>query len=199
MKNPKIYIVILISIVSLLYSCNEGHITGKYFLTDEMKSQIPYHGGETLFFTRNNVDTIMIVAMDRVNKVYEILDGINTNNYSIWEEESIYMNIDTIPNDTNSISLKMMTDFSGRNTFLEIVVYRGTITNRFSYTLPLSKEYTPYIDSIYIMNSWIKDVFVHETALENTMYYSTQYGIVKIDFSDGSFWELESIEWAERE
>jgi hypothetical protein len=109
------------------------------------------------------------------------------------------MNIDTIPNDTNSISLKMMTDFSGRNTFLEIVVYRGTITNRFSYTLPLSKEYTHYIDSIYIMNSWIKDVFVHETALENTMYYSTQYGIVKIDFSDGSFWELESIEWAERE
>ncbi|MCF8348069.1 MAG: hypothetical protein K9G61_04585 [Bacteroidales bacterium] len=199
MKSFKVGVVLLVSIVSLLYSCNEGHITGKYFLTDEMKSQIPYHGGETLFFTRNNVDTIMIVAMDRVNKVYEILDGINTNNYSIWEEESIYLNIDTIPNDTNSISLKMMTDFSGRNTFLEIVVYRGTLTNRFSYTLPLSKEYTPYIDSIYIMNRWIKDVFVHETALENTMYYSTQYGIVKIDFSDGSFWELERIEWAERE
>jgi len=31
------------------------------------------------------------------------------------------------------------------------------------------------------------------------IYYSTEFGILKVDFSDGSFWELESIEWAERE
>jgi len=49
------------------------------------------------------------------------------------------------------------------------------------------------------MNTWIKDVFVCEKEKIDSkayrLYYSTEFGIVKIDFSDDSYWELEKIEW----
>ena len=49
------------------------------------------------------------------------------------------------------------------------------------------------------MNQWHYNVFVFEREnLDTTnlkVLYSTQFGMLKIEFRDGTNWELEKIEW----
>ncbi len=200
MKNLKFTFILLFSILSLCYSCEKDHLTGKFLLTDEMKAQNPYQGGETLFFLKNNEDTIVVFAKDRVNKVHEVLEGINTKNYFLLEEENIFLDIDTILHDTSYFHLKMMPDRKGKTTF-SIDLFQGNLRTDFSFKLLLSTTTTPCIDSLFVMNRWVKDVFTQEHEILDSraykLYYSTEFGIVRLDFGDGSYWELEKIDWAD--
>ena len=200
MKHLKFVLFITLGILCLCFSYEKDHLTGKFLLTEEMKAQNPYQGGETLFFHKNNEDTIVVFAKDRVNKVHEVLEGINTKNYFLLEEENIFLDIDTILHDTSYFHLKMMPDRKGKTEFT-IDFIQGTVGRGFYYNLPLSTAATPYIDSLFVMNRWVRDVFTQEHEILDSraykLYYSTEFGILKIDFSDGSYWELEKIEWAE--
>ncbi len=67
-----------------------------------------------------------------------------------------------------------------------------------NFDMPISKENTQTVDSIFIMGQWQYDVFVYIREKDDgtdKIYYSTDFGVLKIDFSDGSWWELEKIEW----
>ncbi|PLW93834.1 MAG: hypothetical protein C0591_13835, partial [Marinilabiliales bacterium] len=61
-----------------------------------------------------------------------------------------------------------------------------------------------YYDSIDINNKMYYDIFSDTLKHEGIIpidpnpvrcYYSTEYGVIKIDFSDSTSWELEHIEW----
>ena len=124
-----------------------------------------------------------------------MLLGINTKDYYLVETDKASIDLE------NSIEyvtfyLEMGGQLtSSRNYIIEL--YNGASGAGFSFDLPLSKESTPYVDSLYVLNRWIMDVFINEATSANKLYYSTEFGIVKIDFSDGSYWELEKIEWAD--
>jgi hypothetical protein len=64
------------------------------------------------------------------------------------------------------------------------------------------------LDSLKVNESWIYEVFFDTLYYiynqpfpqdllfyPNKCYYSTSLGVVRIDFSDGSSWELEEIIW----
>jgi len=67
------------------------------------------------------------------------------------------------------------------------------------------KEQETIFDSIIINNVSYYDVYRDTVVSDGTIptitpypvffYYSIEYGLLKIYFSDDSYWELESIEW----
>ncbi len=70
----------------------------------------------------------------------------------------------------------------------------------FKFTLPLNTETTDYVDSIRVWDKWYYDVFINvqdsDTVIRaNKLYYSTKYGIIKIEWPDGHYMELEKIDW----
>jgi len=196
MRSFKIGIVLLVSIVSLLYSCQKDDKLGEYLLTDEIKAQNPYQEGDSFVLISNSGDTLSWYVKGRSDQIYEYYYD-HTMAYYLVEIDKA--NIELENSDENVFfQLEMGGDLTPIHK-LKLHLNNGVIGSAFSFYLPLSKASSCYIDSLFIRNRWIKDVFKHETVSENIMYYSTEFGILKIDFSDGSFWELESIHWAERE
>lgn len=197
MKQLKFALIILIVTIGLCFSCEKDHQVGEFFLTDEMKAQNPYQKGDTLKLISNIGDTLSCYVNSRSNQIHQYLLGINTADYYLIEIENTSIVLKNAT-ENGSFSFQMGGEFANNNRWI-IYLHFGEKNNEFSLHVPLSKESTPYIDSLFVMNRWIKEVFIQETALTNKLYYSTEFGVVKIDFSDGSFWELESIKWAERE
>ncbi|OFY51662.1 MAG: hypothetical protein A2W85_08380 [Bacteroidetes bacterium GWF2_41_31] len=195
MRNLKIVFILLLGILALCFSCEKNHLAGEFLLTDEMKAQNPYQKGDSFKLISNTGDTLSWYVKGRSNQVHEMLLGINTKDYYLVETDKASIDLE------NSIEyvtfyLEMGGQLtSSRNYIIEL--YNGASGAGFSFDLPLSKESTPYVDSLYVLNRWIMDVFINEATSANKLYYSTEFGIVKIDFSDGSYWELEKIEWAD--
>ncbi|RLD55541.1 MAG: hypothetical protein DRJ01_16515 [Bacteroidetes bacterium] len=75
--------------------------------------------------------------------------------------------------------------------------------NLFKYALPLKKNSSEHIDSLYVIDRWIKDIYIQKDSYQiegqptgqTIIYYSAQYGIVKLERPDGLIMELENIEW----
>lgn len=70
--------------------------------------------------------------------------------------------------------------------------------------MPLNTETTDYVDRIRVWDKWYYDVFINEQDSDtviraNKLYYSTKYGIIKIEWPDGHYMELEKIEWPPRQ
>jgi hypothetical protein len=82
------------------------------------------------------------------------------------------------------------------------------------YLVPLIENYENtklFIDSLNILNKYYYDVIVDSGLLYNAsygsscddwnkvtcLYYTTNYGFIKLEFEDGSSWELKSIDWGE--
>ena len=79
------------------------------------------------------------------------------------------------------------------------------------YKLPLSRENlfdkNIFSDSLLINNKWYYDVFIDSMynfaqcsapdihIYATWCYYSPSDGMIKLDFSDGSSWELKEIAW----
>ncbi len=195
MKNLIIAFILLLGVLSLCFSCEKDHLAGKFLLTDEMKAQNPYKVDETLKLISNTGDTLSWFVKGRNNQIHKTPVGINTSDYYLIEVEQTSI---VVKNATENgyIFFQMGGQLTASQKYT-MSLSLGEKVNEFSFNVPFSTETTPYIDSLYVMNRWIKDVFIHESASSNKLYYSTEFGIVKIDFSDGSYWELEKIEWAD--
>lgn len=67
-----------------------------------------------------------------------------------------------------------------------------------SFEIPLSENIPEYTDSLLVNNKWLYNVFVEEIAKKDNdtyrQYYSTELGVIKVDFSDNSLLELDKIE-----
>lgn len=178
-------------------SCEFGDkLTGEYYLTDEMKNALPYKGGEKVYYRLQDNSQIVLEAGVRHNKVEEIPEGLNTNEYYILERE--YMWLD---NDSISIYYRLYGKYYHSPLFMIDFTYKKV--NLFKYELPLKEDSSDHIDSLYVIDRWIKDIYIEkdsyqvegQPAGQTIIYYSTQYGIVKLERPDGLIMQLESIEW----
>ncbi len=197
MRFTKLALLLTLTILSLCFSCKKDYLAGGFLLTDEMKAQNPYQGGETLKFVSGSGNVYVWSVNDRSNQVHKMLKGINTKEYYLVEIDHTSLGL-VDSSFYFSFGLEMG-GLGDQNTDYDIWLHYGDVVSGFSFNLPLSTETTPYIDSLFVMNTWVKDVFVYENEMIDNrayrLYYSTEYGIVKIDFSDGSNWEIEKIEW----
>jgi hypothetical protein len=201
MKHLKIVFPLVAVFFGLLLSCQKNHKQGEFLLSDEMKAQNPYQLGAKLIFLSDSSITYPVTIGSRYDTIYRTLAGMNTNEYYFIEVERTWT-LYTSTTDIPGLSLEMAGKVNQPANF-RIDVNFNNKGRSWSFELPLNKEYTPFLDSIQVQGNWFYDVYYNELEKKENraykLYYSTQYGIVKIDFSDGSFWELESVEWAERE
>lgn len=187
----KILVCLLLCVVLTTYfGCYKKSPTASYLLTDEMKNQNPFYGGEKLHFISDSSVQYVLDGGERQNKVHEVSNG-SDGGYHLLEENYISFFL------TSHYRIRM--DMLGRSNEYKISFSYYNFGGIAYFDLPLSKENTQTVDSLFVMDQWHYDVFVYEGENINNdtykLYYSTDFGVVKIDFSDGSWWELEKIEW----
>lgn len=184
--------IIVISLSLTFLSCNKTGLQKEYLLTDEMKDQNPFMGGEKLYYLSDSMEQVVFKVSARDNKVHEVPHGQRTNMWDLYEVERMY-----ISSDEGYYFLWDMHYNAGYNFYIDF-----TYKNRgwsFTYDLPLSRENNNFVDSLFIQEQWYHNIFIsEEDTIGNKayrLYYSTDYGIIKVDFSDNSYLELEKIQW----
>ncbi|MCB2201181.1 hypothetical protein KQH26_00280 [bacterium] len=196
MKNAQNISLIFLMI---LFFAACGKLIDEFYLTTEEKAQIPFKGFETITFIDDSNNLFVLSGDDRFNQIMQQDECINCRDYYIFERESI--------------------SFRNNNYELRLVVGSGVNANHFSigYDIdelsfhsnlisPLSKETLSnnevYYDSLIVNNKSYNNVFSDSLTHQGSInidpypiryYYSKEYGIIKIDFEDGSVWKLMEI------
>jgi hypothetical protein len=198
------YITFVLGFILLSESCSK--LEGEYYLTAAEKAQIPFQGYETITYTDDKSNSIKLKAGDRIDELIESPLCINCRDYAIVEYEHI-----KFMNDSITLSLSMSTtryighpnDF-GHGLSIDSIYF----SNGFASPLSIEKlrpEET-HFDSLLVNNKMYYNIFsdtlTHLGIIELEpypirMYYSMEFGVIKFDFSDGTVWELEKIEWNE--
>ncbi len=194
MKASKLSVIILFGIILLQVGCFKDKIDGEKLLSDEMKSQNPYHENNTLYFESDSAIEYIFQVSYRTNEFFEYQHGNYAPNYLVELETTSINSLDT--SQQSGFRLEMESCFGPK---LHILFYTPVKKGMSAYfDLPLSKDSQQYTDSVYVNEKWHYGVYVEEKVKsENSaykLYYSTELGIIKIDFSDDSTWELKKIE-----
>ena len=188
----KLTFIILLSSFTILFGCGKRGVRNKYILTDQMKNQNPYNGGEKIYFITDSLDYLIFEAHERDNQVHEVPFSNDVSTYDLYEVERTYLTIDN-----NNNFLLDMHNNGGFKYFIDLSY--NNLGRRFRFDLPLTKENNQYIDSMNIGEHWYYNIFISEKdTLKNNAYklfYSTEFGIIRIEFSDGSNWNLEKVVW----
>jgi len=184
-----------------LVGCRECQLTDEYLLTDLQKDQIPFNGYEEILFNDggNHVNFYGSGIIDTAEVDYAYPSSCD------WYTKESFQII--YSGDYGYIVFTL----SGKYGFH--INFRDSTFN-FSSSLEIDpktgefSEYNELIDSLTInyLNYYnlYKDTLIDITYPNGApdslrhpidLYYSTDYGIVKVDFSDGSTWELEEIVW----
>jgi len=200
MKNRAFIIVLFIPMIVFLIGCEDCHEISEKLLTDIQKSQIPFDENEKITFTDGQqiIEFIVSEVSDTLYREYPssvYCDWYNVENYTIV---------------LNGVNHYIIFHLIARNEFYIILKseYKyQSFMHIDQHTAELS-DYDEFLDSITINNSLYYNIYkvslVDITYPDDIpdslnhpirLYYSTDYGIVKVDFSDGSTWELEEIEW----
>ena len=200
MKN---FICALLTVLSILviHSCGKK-LLGEYYLNEESKNDIPFKGYEAITFIDDNDNLFIFRGGVRNNRITENDECINCSDYYIFEREWINFS----DGNDNDFTLQVSSGIEENDFLFGINISgNGFICNLVS---PLSKETLNhndmFYDSLVVSNKTYYNIFSDTLTHTGNIdidpypvrcYYSTEFGIVKIDFSDGPAWELEKIEW----
>jgi hypothetical protein len=208
--NLKYTSFFIIALVLLGFqSCKEQ--CEEYFLGDLIYTN-PYQGSETLIYYKSDGDSLIFKGQGRYNSVTKA--SRNNECYEI-ELDDCYFD-DIHEKYKLVIRLRPATDHGVAEISLDVQDYfysdRWHFNSKSYFNLPLSadnmKPDQEYFDSLLILNQYYYDVYVGSTILDRTpttkenmadtihpsfIYYNIELGIVKIDFDDGSTWELKEI------
>jgi hypothetical protein len=193
-----------IAVLLLVPGCREDCKSYDILLTQQQKNQIPFEGRERIYFTngQNEIALSGTGRHDTIEKVYSSVYSCDYTNeetdFLTFEGEDINLNLRMRGRDIFNISLD---DFS-QDFHMLATLHTDQSTGELS-------EYDELIDSLIIKNSLYLNVYKDTVGvsypingddsdsviLATYIYYSTDFGVVKIDFSDSTSWELDHIEW----
>jgi len=202
MKKSHTYFVVILLII-MSFSCNKGRLVGEYYLTNDMKAINPFKGYEILTFENEIGINIVLAAGDRENEINKYNNGINTMDYNYCE----YDNIDFV-NENYKLVISMSPCLSSEYVHVGFSYLDGMYSFYSNFELLENDNHANYYDSLLINDSWFHKIYydtmqysLHKPFPYSThsfpikSYYSIESGVVKIDFSDSTYWELENIEW----
>ena len=194
MKISNLSAVILFGIILLQIGCFKDKIDGEKLLSNEMKNQNPYQENNKLYFESDSAKEYIFQVSSRTIEFLEYQHGNYAPNYLIELEKTIIYSLDT--SQQYSFRLEMGSAFGPKLNILFYPIVENGMSAYFD--LPLSNASPQYVDSVYVNEKWHYGVYVVEKPKEESsaykLYYSTELGIIKIDFSDDSTWELMKIE-----
>ena len=184
------------------FSCNQGRLTGEYYLTKEIMEEIPFNGFETIRFITDTNKTIEMTAESRVGEIIKSYTDHSESNYYLWEREYI-----SFRNENYSMSLVIQAMRGG----IDGVRFNFFIIDGEYYFTASFKQFGDsyeIIDSMLVNSVWLTDIYYDSVSyvppgpipidLHNypvKSYYTKTLGVVRIDFSDNTIWELEDIDW----
>ena len=193
-------------IICLLLTTSCRKISAEFYLSAEEQAQIPFKGYETIIFLTDDKDSIVLQGGERINTRYETRSCTQCYDYIITERESIVFN-------SNNVRLQLAmatTKYTATSNSFSHGISIDSVGFSHGIASPLSIENLrpeeKYYDSLLVNNKMYFNIFsdtlTHIGMIEIDpypvrMYYSTVFGVVKVDFSDGSTWKLEKIEWTE--
>jgi hypothetical protein len=201
-----IFLFILLYFAGCLFV--KEKLVGEYYLSDEERAAVPFHGFETAAFIHGIDDPISLTAGPRENQLIKSYIDREQTEYVVYEEDNI-----TFTNDTFSLRYFLSNGGPGKS-FAIVLKYKvGTddVSLQAFYNLPLSRENLSdkdiFSDSLLVNNKWYYEVFIDSMynfaqcpapgigIYATWCYYSPSDGMIKLDFSDGSTWELKEIVW----
>jgi hypothetical protein len=202
-NNINLFLLFIFLIISCT-SCLKDRLLGEYYLTEEMKAQIPYKGNETIIFKSDSNNFIELVAGNRENEIAKRYIGNQESDYELWEIDHI-----CLLNEYYNLSLWMNADrYEPKGIAFDFEYLNGKYFFSGNFGLFLNDSVTTVLDSIYINGTWFHHIYYdtmtyyHDQPFPESLeqypiksYYSKTFGVVKIDFSDGSTWELKEIVW----
>lgn len=202
----KAFLTLLLGLLIVFGGCNKDKLVGEYYLSDEMKRTVPFDGSETITFI-DGEDTILFNSGRRIT--YTKTTYITDNKYVIEEnDETSYMSlnkkyvifISLIRNYTNSCKMKVgWKEYNG-----DITINEGVVVFNIPFSTTSLQSGQWVIDELTIQGVKYHNIFADSTSFHGyeqgpndptTFYYTEEAGIIKIDFSDSTSWELDHIEW----
>ena len=200
--NTKIKLLFLFFAISLITACNGGKLIEEYYLSDEMLKQIPFNGFESITFINYDNNKVVFTCGIRYNEIHKVTECVNCKDYYYFENDYIKIISDTI-----NIGLSMEASPDSRFT-IQFSTSETSYTCDFWNNIPLNKNNLSntefYFDSLIVNNTKYVDVFgdiFYQSGSSaiypqpDSCYYTTENGIIRIRFSDDSYWNLEEIEW----
>jgi len=198
-------ILLCILLISAGFLCYKEELVGEYYLSEETRSLIPFAGYEKLVFVVDSIDMTELLAGHRSDTIIRGYIDEDEHEYIFCESDYIYFS-----NSEYAISLRVGTcifDPTGLGFGFFFLDSNYTYSNDISVN-PDDNRYK-VIDSLMINGSWVHEVlfdtlyyahnqppFPSDSFPYPTKCYSSKtLGVVRIDFVDGSFWELKEIIW----
>ena len=195
-------ILIVAGLIIFICGCDK---TKEYLLTEEMRNTIPFTGKEKVSFLFDH-DTLVMNSDFRINTQYKTSCGRFNQDYCLVEINKIsfygekynyYYDVSNGPDFQHSGELYI--DWKYGSSYES----NGAI----AFKLPLSKKklnsHQSLIDQLEVLGKIYTNVYC-DTEVKTyatieyhptSIYYTKEFGIIRIDFADGRKWELISIEW----
>jgi hypothetical protein len=198
-------ILLCILLISGGFLCYKEELVGEYYLSEETRSLIPFAGYEKLVFVVDSIDMTELLAGHRSDSIHKLYIDEDDHEYIFCESDYIYFS-----NSEYAISLRVGACIFDPTGIGFHFVYLDS--NYMYYSdISVNPDENTYkvVDSLMVNGSWIHEVlfdtlyFVHTQppfpsdsfAYPTKCYYSKTLGVVRIDFADGSLWELKEIVW----
>jgi hypothetical protein len=195
MKTLKLSIIFVTAIIVIIFSCEKKGMIGEKLLTDEMKTQNPYKISDVFTLKDEMGENFIFEVKTRKCTIHEMQFGHDVSRYYLVEVEETRIVSD---NTEDSYGIELTAYGNMRDIYFHLSFKSKGYS--FNFNLPMTQENTQYVDSIFVQDRWYYDIFMNEIEKVGNraykLHYSTSYGIVKVDFSDGSYLELVNEEFA---
>lgn len=200
------YLILLLffgSFIFLNLTCTVCKLAEDQRLTDVQKEQNPFKGYEKVIYSAGD-SMIEFTATERKNWTEEYNVSVSSCDWGLMEFDNLtlsgnYYDISLNIRESRYYYLTLSDSINEIYLSSKLLIDKnnGSISNYSEFINELNVNNTTYSD-IY------KDTLIQHNAAPDIpdsinyatyLYYSTEYGIVKFDFSDGSSWELKEIIW----
>lgn len=196
----KYSVFVIILAVLMVTACNK--VIDEFYLSQEMRTQIPFEGYEQITFKNDNGGLEILKAGNRINEIFETKEGNIFNVYKyISEKEWI-----AFENGSSELFIRNSSSKAGNHLRLTFTINGQSFVG--SFYSPLNAETLrfdeQYHDSLLVNDVIYYNVFSDSLGYSITepdlshpkrIYYSTDYGVVRIEFTNGTSWDLKEIEW----
>ena len=189
--------------ILIISACQKEKLLGEYYLSNDDKLTVPYSVGDSIRFVTNEHDTIDLLCHLRYSEVSR--EYISYNKYYTYERDVTKINTDEYYLSCQLSTIGMYP--SMKLHWSDLDNHRGLV----NFNLPLipnNLKYGQYIvQEMFVRNTLYHNVFVDSTAwrsgpeIDNelkTFYYSIEFGIIKLEFENGDFWEIDSTSYIQR-
>lgn len=183
------------------FLCCRQKIVEEQLLTDIQKDQNPFRSNEKIIYYAGD-STIVFTGTGRNNWTEEYDVDENYCEYGFMEFDRLIFtgnsfNITLYMRESKYYFLGIYDSINNISFYSRFIIDKTTgsisdyneLIDRFNINdIPCFEIYK---DTLFGSNIDMPD----SVKLATYLYYSTEYGIVKFDFSDGSTWELKEIIW----